>query len=307
VFAVETKSSARTISSGLVAWIVLTGGACCLERSAGCFAQETGESVLSPDPEMAALIAAHNRERKIADLPPLVANAKLEAAARIHARDMAEHDTMSHDGSDGSKFQDRTERQGYHGRKVGENVAEGQRTVEKVIKAWMNSPHHRDNILGDFSEIGAARSVSKDGVPYWCVDFGLPRPVLDPGVASAGVVDAVNQAREKADLPPMKANPQLTRAAQDVAKELAAIGDLGKAKPTYAERVRQAGYRYRLLGEAAASGQPTPDEAVQSWLDSPRHQENFLGKFTSIGVGYATSDKEVPFWVVFLAQPLGSR
>src|SRR5689334_15742938 len=56
------------------------------------------------DPDMVELVAAHNRERAKEKLAPLTANAQLTAAARIHARDMAEHEMMSHEGSDGSKF-----------------------------------------------------------------------------------------------------------------------------------------------------------------------------------------------------------
>jgi uncharacterized protein YkwD len=42
---------------------------------------------------------------------------------------------------------------------------------------------------------------------------------------------------------------------------------------------------------------------AEDWLDSPTHRENMLGKFSEIGVGYATSEKQIPFWVVFVAQP----
>jgi uncharacterized protein YkwD len=261
----------------------------------------------APDPalptELVELVAAHNRERAAEQLEPLAANVKLTAAALVHARDMAEHEMMSHEGSDGSKFNERIERQGYQGRKLGENVASGQKTVSSVMREWMNSPHHRDNILGEFKEIGVAYANSDDGTRYWCVTFGLPRTVLDREVATAGVVAAVNRARADADKPPLKVSPRLTTAAQEVAEELAALGDLQKGEKSYAARPRAAGYRYRLLGEAAASGQPTPEEAVKSWLDEPVHRENFLGKFFEIGVGYAPSKIGVPFWMVFLAQP----
>src|SRR5262249_35869674 len=89
--------------------------------------------------EMAELVAAHNRERAAANLAPLAANEKLVAAALVHARDMAGHDTMSHDGSDGSKFNERIERQGYYGRRLAENIAKSQRTVAQVMREWMNS------------------------------------------------------------------------------------------------------------------------------------------------------------------------
>ena len=119
------------------------------------------------------------------------------------------------------------------------------------------------------------------------------------------MVEAVNRARSKAEKPPLKLSRKLSQSAQKVAEELAASGNLREAKTTYADTVTKDGYRYKNLGESAASGHPTADEAVQGWLDKPNHRENFLGKYYSeIGVGFATSEKGIPFWVVFLAQPM---
>jgi uncharacterized protein YkwD len=255
-------------------------------------------------PELRALVAAHNKERAAEKLGPLTPNAKLSAAALVHARDMAEHDNMSHEGSDGSKFNERIERQGYQSRRLAENVAAGQRDAAEVMSTWMDSPHHRDNILGNFSEIGVAYAVSENGTRYWCTTFGLPRTKLDRDEAAAGLVAAVNRARAEGEKPPLKVSPRLTKAAQDVAQELAAIGDLHKEEKSYLDRPRAAGYRARRVGESAASGQPTPEEVVQDWLKEPIHRENFLGRWTDIGVGYATSETGVPFWMVFVAQPL---
>jgi uncharacterized protein YkwD len=39
----------------------------------------------------------------------------------------------------------------------------------------MNSEIHRHNILGSFSQIGAAIALDEKGTPYWCITFGLPR------------------------------------------------------------------------------------------------------------------------------------
>jgi uncharacterized protein YkwD len=218
---------------------------------------------------------------------------------------MAEHDTMSHEGSDGSKFNERIERQGYLGRRLAENVAKSQRTVAQVMREWMNSPHHRENVLGQFDEIGVARASSEEGVPYWCVTFGQSRPTLDRDEATAAVVEAVNRARSEAGKPPLKVSRKLAQAAQDVARELAASGEIGEGRGETApdERVHRAGYRFRSLGEAAALGQLSGDEVVRTWLGSDAHRENFLGKFSDIGVGYATTDKGIPFWAVFLALP----
>src|SRR4051794_40054014 len=103
--------------SGIAAGLALGGALFLGAVSSGAApGQAEGENA-QPSPEQLELIAAHNRERAAANLPPLVANPKLEAAARAHARDMAEHGTMTHEGSDGSTFDQRIKRQGYEGRR----------------------------------------------------------------------------------------------------------------------------------------------------------------------------------------------
>jgi uncharacterized protein YkwD len=126
------------------------------------------------DPTLRQLWEAHNQARAKRGLPALVMNPQLMAAAREHAHDMAARRTLTHEGTDGSTPDQRIERQGYHSRQIGENVAAGQQTVQEVMQSWMQSPLHRRNILGDFSDIGVARAFDSDGAPYWCVVFGQP-------------------------------------------------------------------------------------------------------------------------------------
>jgi uncharacterized protein YkwD len=261
----------------------------------------------SPDPALAELVQAHNRERAARELPPLAVNAKLEEAARVQARDMAEHAKMSHEGSDGSTPSQRIERQGYHFLRVGENVAEGAKTVEDVMRTWMNSPHHRENILGDFTEIGAAVATSKDGNPYWCVDFGTPLPVLEPDRASAELVRALNLERAKQSLPAFVVDARLEAAARRHARSMAAQSafrqkDDDGLDPL--ERVEKEGYRFERLGVAAASGLPSPREVVTTWLKDPSSRENLLGPFREVGVGYAATEKGIPFWCAIFGRPV---
>jgi uncharacterized protein YkwD len=122
----------------------------------------------------ADLVASHNQLRSESKLPSLKVSKKLQAAALEHARDMAEHKKMSHTGSDGSTPSSRVLSRGYRMRRTGENIAFGQKRVEDVMKRWMKSPPHKRNILGSFSEIGAACAAASDGTLYWCVSFGLP-------------------------------------------------------------------------------------------------------------------------------------
>lgn len=120
------------------------------------------------------VLIAHNRIRAEAKLPKLAVSLKLKAAAQGHARDMADRGKMTHKGSDGSDPFDRIAAQGYKYRRAGENVAVGYFTIERLMKGWMDSPHHKKNILGSFSQIGVACATAPDGKRYWCVIFGLP-------------------------------------------------------------------------------------------------------------------------------------
>jgi uncharacterized protein YkwD len=120
------------------------------------------------------VIKAHNKLRAAAKLPPLELSTKLQAAAEKHAKDMASHGKMTHTGSDGSSSIERIVATGYKYRRAGENVAAGYFTTDGLMKGWMESPHHKRNILGSFSQIGVACATGENGKRYWCVTFGLP-------------------------------------------------------------------------------------------------------------------------------------
>lgn len=137
---------------------------------------DTTSGRTAPDPTQAAgeLLALHNRIRAEAKLHSLELSKKLQAAAEAHARDMADRHKMSHEGGDGSTSPGRIAAQGYRFRRCGENIAYGVRSGEEVMKGWMKSPSHKANILGNFTQIGAACATAADGTPYWCVTFGLP-------------------------------------------------------------------------------------------------------------------------------------
>lgn len=52
---------------------------------------------------------------------------------------------------------------------AGENIAQGQRSPQEVVQAWMDSPGHRANILnGKFTHIGVGYVKSGN---YWTQQF----------------------------------------------------------------------------------------------------------------------------------------
>jgi uncharacterized protein YkwD len=130
-------------------------------------AQEVAERVKK-------VVALHNEERAKEKLNSLEISPKLTRAAQRQADDMAKRGKMSHEGSDGSSPSERITDAGYRYRRVGENVAFGRLSPGAVMAGWMDSPPHRRNILGSYSQIGAACAIAEDGRSYWCVTFGLP-------------------------------------------------------------------------------------------------------------------------------------
>jgi uncharacterized protein YkwD len=114
-----------------------------------------------------------NHERSKAGLSSLRIHSQLNAAAEAHSNDMARNNFMSHTGSDGSSMGDRIKRHGYNFRTAGENIAAGQRSPEDVMRSWMNSSGHRQNILNpNFRDIGVAYANGGSFGIYWTQKFG---------------------------------------------------------------------------------------------------------------------------------------
>ncbi|BCB87564.1 CAP domain-containing protein [Phytohabitans suffuscus] len=130
----------------------------------------TGSPAQSADENKVVEIT--NQERAAAGCGAVKVNTRLAGAARLHSQDQAEHNNMSHTGSDGSSPWQRSERAGY-GNAIGENVAMGYRTPAAVMDGWMNSDGHRANILNCSAKaIGVGLAYASDGSPYWTQMFG---------------------------------------------------------------------------------------------------------------------------------------
>ncbi|WP_019503845.1 CAP domain-containing protein [Pleurocapsa sp. PCC 7319] len=112
-----------------------------------------------------------NQVRAKYRLRPLRSNCRLYKAAQNHTFNMVRMRRTTHTGSDGSNMETRVKRVGYRYSALGENVAGGQKTPSQVVKAWMNSPGHRRNILSPkYTEIGVGASNN-----YWTQVFGKSR------------------------------------------------------------------------------------------------------------------------------------
>jgi uncharacterized protein YkwD len=116
-----------------------------------------------------------NAEREQAGAKPLNLNTQLNQAAQRHALDLARQGRLSHTGSDGSTMQTRIEATDYRWSAIGENIAMGQSTPEAVMRSWMESRGHRQNILNPtFSDLGVGY-VEAQGEKFWVQVFATPR------------------------------------------------------------------------------------------------------------------------------------
>jgi uncharacterized protein YkwD len=119
-----------------------------------------------------------NSYRTSKGLKPLKLNMKLVEAARMHAKDLATHDRISHYGSDGSDPLVRVQRTGYPVHLAAENVGTGQISLAEVFKGWQQSPGHNENLLlRDAREMGMALIIdpSTEYKTFWTLVLGTKR------------------------------------------------------------------------------------------------------------------------------------
>jgi uncharacterized protein YkwD len=123
----------------------------------------------SPVDEILALV---NDARAHAATPcaPLQLDPRLMAAAQAHSDDMAARNFFDHTNPDGVGFKPRILAAGYpEVALVGENIAKGQRSASQVMRDWMESTRHRENIVNctfNFIGIGLNRTAWT-----WTQDF----------------------------------------------------------------------------------------------------------------------------------------
>lgn len=139
-----------------------------------------------------------------------------------------------------------------------------------------------------------------------------PRPA-PPARSLATIVDTVflltNRERTRASLTPLRRNPELARAAQLHAEQMAAAGKLGHELPgarypTLASRLKLIGYAYRNVGENVAEGYTSGAALMAGWMTSAPHRANILSaRYTETGVGMARSKTGRTYHAQVFARP----
>lgn len=123
-------------------------------------------------------LAKINATRASAGLGQLQVDGGLRSHARVHTQDMMDANKIFHSGSgelgaSGGTGWDR----------IGENVGRGQ-SPTSLHNAFMDSPGHKKNILGDYNYVGIGTG-SKDGYLYVTVVFMKKGSTASPTTTEA--------------------------------------------------------------------------------------------------------------------------
>lgn len=115
-----------------------------------------------------------NEEREAEGLEPLVWDEAAAEAAYAHCVDMRLRGFVSHWNPDGEDACARLRRAEVDLLSCGENIAQGHKSPEGLVYAWMRSPGHRAAIMNPgFTRCGIGVHTGGGG-PWWTQDFIAP-------------------------------------------------------------------------------------------------------------------------------------
>jgi uncharacterized protein YkwD len=147
-----------------------------LARGRACPAAHVRIARASRRTVQTAVVCLLNRQRRAHGLPALHQSHELDRSAQGWTNAMVYDRAFTHGGD----FAARISAVGFRWSSVGENIATGYVTPAAVVRAWMASTGHCQNILNPtFRFVGAGfddrRILGFSSLPgTWTTDFGLP-------------------------------------------------------------------------------------------------------------------------------------
>ena len=142
-------------------------------HSRGCAYAHTSIHAASRSALRGAVVCLVNQERTKRHLPGLVDNGRLDRSAQGWTNEMVTHQDFTH----GADFASRISAVGFNWSNVAENIAAGFQTPASVVRGWMGSTGHCQNILSPvYRMVGTGVSTGAPGGHdngTWTQDFGL--------------------------------------------------------------------------------------------------------------------------------------
>jgi uncharacterized YkwD family protein len=114
------------------------------------------------------------------------------------------------------------------------------------------------------------------------------------------VIRLVNSERSKIGVSALKKNKQLDEIAQMKSQDFINNNYLSHTSPIYGspfEMMQNQGVKFTSAAENIASGQSTPAQVMNSWMNSSGHRANILNQnYNQIGVGIAEDKNGKRYW-----------
>lgn len=123
--------------------------------------QKAGE-VVGSDITYNNILNGVNQERYNAGIDILQSNSELDKVANDKLQDMLKYNYWSHTNpTTGATFYSWFDKEFYSYKYAGENLARDYNTVQETVRAWMDSPTHKENMLKEqYTQTGIAISGS---------------------------------------------------------------------------------------------------------------------------------------------------
>jgi uncharacterized protein YkwD len=162
----------------------------------------------------------------------------------------------------------------------------------------MNGPRERPNRMRAFGVVLAAVAT-----PIAVPTTAAQQTPTAEATYGTRVIALENAARAHAGCLPLRADPAITKAAAEHARDMGTKDYLGHDSQATAagspwDRMKSAGYG-APAAENIAAGYVTPEDVVSGWMDDAGHKANILNcSVKATGVGYFHGDKPGagPWW-----------
>ncbi|MFN8496275.1 MAG: S8 family serine peptidase [Anaerolineae bacterium] len=128
--------------------------------------------------EEQSLLDAINAARLAVGMPALNLDMRLTTASEQHSRDMADHNRLTHTGSDGSSLQSRIVTAGYPMSSASELVAGAEPSPRNLVDLWTKSSDYSNILLGTWQDVGIGFVIQPDTDYYyfWTVTLANHQP-----------------------------------------------------------------------------------------------------------------------------------
>lgn len=181
----------------------------------------SGSDTSSADEVAAELLRLVQQARQEQGLAPLERDARLDAVALAHSRDMQTHGFVAHTSPTTGSAADRVRAAQLRSGLVLENIGRGYSAAE-IHRGLLDSPGHRANLINpDVNAIGVGVVVDEsDGRRAFVATQVLVRFAreIDTAAAPAHLLEMMNRARAARGARPLQVEPNLEGAAQEAAR-----------------------------------------------------------------------------------------